>query len=370
MYCYEAMSTDGNENHHILPKKLFPEFKNFNKNNWNCARLPYRDHYIAHYLLCKVFPKEGHHSCLRAFNQMQRVKNVVNISELADLYSEFRESLAKSFSEINKGRKPTAEQLKKLSESMKGRVVVYDKTVPIEERINFMTDVTDPDYISGKLVVRQTGTKHTKETKIKMSDNGIKGCTAYHNETEIIYLNDGETIPHGFVKGLPDSHGELTSERFSGTIHYHNPITKETLRLHQDEVIPDGFIKGRLKDFHNPFRGTMLVKNHLTNETTLQPKSEEYDFMHSGVSSKVALIHNGYFTLTVDRITKIFPHITWNTIKFMIYEPEKIINHHRLTSLDRETMRPYKTYGEFPLQVISVQELIKSGLHEKYTWIP
>jgi hypothetical protein len=39
------------ENHHILPKKVYSEFKT---EKWNIVRLPYRAHYLAHYMLAKA----------------------------------------------------------------------------------------------------------------------------------------------------------------------------------------------------------------------------------------------------------------------------------------------------------------------------
>lgn len=40
------------ENHHILPKSLFPEYA---KDEWNLVRLTARQHFIAHVLLAKAF---------------------------------------------------------------------------------------------------------------------------------------------------------------------------------------------------------------------------------------------------------------------------------------------------------------------------
>jgi hypothetical protein len=47
------------EKHHICPqsKDLFPEYKSFYKNPWNCAILTPRQHFIAHRLLWKAYPE-------------------------------------------------------------------------------------------------------------------------------------------------------------------------------------------------------------------------------------------------------------------------------------------------------------------------
>lgn len=39
------------EKHHILPKSLYPRFKNFSHHNWNMALLTPREHFIAHLIL-------------------------------------------------------------------------------------------------------------------------------------------------------------------------------------------------------------------------------------------------------------------------------------------------------------------------------
>ena len=49
---YENIEVIEGENHHILPRKLFPELKDdFN----NVVRLSYKAHYLVHWLLAKIF---------------------------------------------------------------------------------------------------------------------------------------------------------------------------------------------------------------------------------------------------------------------------------------------------------------------------
>ena len=43
------------ENHHILPKSVFPAFKRFADFPWNCVKLSGREHFIAHWMLSRVF---------------------------------------------------------------------------------------------------------------------------------------------------------------------------------------------------------------------------------------------------------------------------------------------------------------------------
>lgn len=49
-FCEENNAEYG-EKHHILPRALFPEFSNLNKNKWNQTTLTPENHYIAHAML-------------------------------------------------------------------------------------------------------------------------------------------------------------------------------------------------------------------------------------------------------------------------------------------------------------------------------
>lgn len=67
-YCIDGNSEiEYVESHHILPKSLFPEFKSLRKNPWNKANLSPRQHFIAHWILCKALP---HIKMIRAFKMM------------------------------------------------------------------------------------------------------------------------------------------------------------------------------------------------------------------------------------------------------------------------------------------------------------
>lgn len=45
---------ENTHNHHIMPKSLYPEFKDFKKHPWNLAILTYRCHLISHYMLARA----------------------------------------------------------------------------------------------------------------------------------------------------------------------------------------------------------------------------------------------------------------------------------------------------------------------------
>lgn len=107
------------EQHHILPKckDLFPEYKSLYKNPWNSVHLTKRQHFIAHWMLCKVFGE----SQIRAFWLMCRGRNVIP----SKLYEKLKYDQGKQISKISKGnkhgkgQKRTPEQIKNLSEMNK-----------------------------------------------------------------------------------------------------------------------------------------------------------------------------------------------------------------------------------------------------------
>lgn len=55
--------------HHILPKckTFYPQYKNLKEHPWNGIHLTHREHYIAHWMLARAFPKT---SQFRAFYNM------------------------------------------------------------------------------------------------------------------------------------------------------------------------------------------------------------------------------------------------------------------------------------------------------------
>lgn len=66
------------EKHHMLPKSLFPEFKDFKSNGWNMVLLTTREHFVAHRLLAKFFGIK----MVYAIQRMCNAKNSKNIYQI------------------------------------------------------------------------------------------------------------------------------------------------------------------------------------------------------------------------------------------------------------------------------------------------
>lgn len=219
--------------HHICPEAsdMFQEYGSFKLHPWNKVLLTERQHYIAHMILWKVYRNK---SMTFAFNMMS---NFQNIHFTSRLYEKHREDFRKYISEQN-SRQRTEEEKKKASEKFKNSLVVYD--IRDIEKNKFWIKKDDEKFDSEYYVYYRTGTKHSKETKMKIGKPGKRYCyNPKNNEIKIIYE---DKLPNGFIWGYPP--GVYKAEHVRDTIWCHHPETKEHLRVYENNI-PHGFIKGR-----------------------------------------------------------------------------------------------------------------------------
>jgi len=66
------------EHHHILPNKLFSEYKNLNCNKWNGVHLLYKDHYIAHSILAEALDNFSMTAAWWAMNNLNSRSGKIN----------------------------------------------------------------------------------------------------------------------------------------------------------------------------------------------------------------------------------------------------------------------------------------------------
>lgn len=218
------------ERHHYLPQSLFPEYS---KSDSNIVILSGRQHYIAHYILAKAFGG----SMWFAFNQMKR------LGYKGILYEYSRKHFAAQISKINKGRKHSEETRAKVSSTVLGTLVVRDPSTGKQ----FRTSVNDPRYLSGELVSYRVGRKHKIETKQKMSENnGIRGKTAYHQGTHVIYISNTETPPSGYVIGAPKHIGLNMRKRMKNSYWVTLKDTGKYKRIPCEDFDESIHIRGRV----------------------------------------------------------------------------------------------------------------------------
>ncbi|CAH9013862.1 hypothetical protein VP277E431_P0133 [Vibrio phage 277E43-1] len=94
------------ENHHILPRHLFPEYENFNEFPSNKATMSYRDHAIAHYYLALALNIPSlWNVCFLMFNSKSKLipkedqlayyenikKNYANSNRKTEAFSSFKD---------------------------------------------------------------------------------------------------------------------------------------------------------------------------------------------------------------------------------------------------------------------------------------
>ena len=111
--------TEYSETHHIIPKCL-----NGTNDKSNLVELTAREHFIAHWLLCRIYPEND--KLTFAFWAMCNQKNkeqTQRYTPSARAYAEARELHSKFISNIHKGRTRlfTDEHKRKISEGKKGK---------------------------------------------------------------------------------------------------------------------------------------------------------------------------------------------------------------------------------------------------------
>jgi hypothetical protein len=200
----------------------------------NLVLLGYREHYIIHYILAKVYETD---KLWFAFNMMKRVCEGRSV-----LYEYARKHIRNAVSNSNSGRKHSEKAKRKMSDQRKSMVVVRDKSGN-----TFRTSVDDPKYISGEYVFYRTGTKHSKTTIEKMKSSSIRDKIVCHNSItgKWKYVERTEDIPDGYVLGSGPLFKETANNRKKVSHWYTNMETMECRRFAVNDDIPDGYIKGR-----------------------------------------------------------------------------------------------------------------------------
>jgi len=218
------------ENHHILPRAIFPEYS---KEKWNLVNLPVKAHYLVHFLLYKSI---SHVSCLYSFNQMRRVSKGSGKLNCR-LYASARKDFAIAFSILNTGRKLSEDVRNKMSLKNKD-TNVYRNTITGERKR--LKKGTQPEG----WILDQYGRTHTDQYKKDMSIRVTGSFWQYKDSTKEVKYD--KFLHDGFIEGYPDwLRGEEFIQKMEELIWISNNNTNETMRINKDEEIPDGYEKGR-----------------------------------------------------------------------------------------------------------------------------
>lgn len=166
------------ENHHICPKSndLFPEYKNFNKFNWNRVKLTARQHIVAHIILAKCFGK----SQKLALCFMVYGRNGLNDEKKSHYKTKYFEKLREEYSTWRKGK----------------------ATYIDSEGNKFFLETSDPLINELSLVGNNKGMTHSEESKQRMIST--KERVYLYRGLEILYLltRDEDVIQQKLSEGF------------------------------------------------------------------------------------------------------------------------------------------------------------------------
>lgn len=162
------------ELHHIYPKSIFPELKN---DKDNLVLLTAREHFLAHYLLCKIYSEgPSHFKMLCAFNRMTKNTSKVesNLYMNSRLFEKMKIELNEQRKEVSKVLMSDPQRRKQISE----RVKKYHQENPrqwTDEQKKQVSDTLKEKYKSDPKIRQHLsdvnkGKKHSEETKKKMSE--------------------------------------------------------------------------------------------------------------------------------------------------------------------------------------------------------
>ena len=254
------------ENHHILPKSIFPLWKDKSSNQ---VLLTAREHYFCHQLLTKIYPVKG--MVFALWRLSHSGKHFVSSRD----YERLRSQVSKASSDLNRGHKCPDELKKYFSElysgagnPMFGRSAIREmdeqRLLEYKENMSKVLKTVEKteswkNNISKSLKGCSKTTEHIEHIRASLresekSKEQIKRLANLHRGKE--WFNNGVTnilafeCPDGFVKGklqkkIADETQKRANEarsRFGKGKHWFNN-GKENAFCYE---CPPGFVAGRI----------------------------------------------------------------------------------------------------------------------------
>lgn len=179
------------ERHHILPKSLFPLWKNEKR---NLVLLTAREHYFCHKLLTKIFPSSEMSYALLAFITRPNADYGITSKEYERIKSNFH---------------PSKEAILKRKQTLKGSRWYTNGTE------NTLTNKPPEGFYLGRTY------NVTKETREKMSKNR-KGRTS--NRKDFHHSNETKEILSRKLKGNKCANPESVRKRHLGMKRWTNGV--------------------------------------------------------------------------------------------------------------------------------------------------
>lgn len=157
------------ESHHILPKSLFPLWKNKKSNK---VLLTAREHFFCHQLLTKIYPSSQMFFALHAFVSRPNADYKITSKEYERLKIEFR----KRSSEVNKGKVMSIESRQKIKESLTGRTLTNEHKKHLSEWVR-------TDEMKQKMSLAHKGKPSSRRGKILSEETKQRMAAAHRGKS-------------------------------------------------------------------------------------------------------------------------------------------------------------------------------------------
>lgn len=233
------------EKHHILPKSLFPKYI---KEEGNLKRISAKDHFIAHYLLYKAYPKNI--KMTFSFNLMfnrskQKIDEKFLLGEVAVAYENAKNKINSHLITIMTGRKQSAETIAKRVAKTTGQKRSPSQLITISKsrvgiKYNLSTEARKAMSIRSSILHKGKRKTLQMRQRLSASTMGVKKSQAHCDSMSKarigfkLYINETGKI---ILLKSTDERTKLYKIYAVGKnkISAINPITKETLQIDKND---------------------------------------------------------------------------------------------------------------------------------------
>lgn len=225
------------EHHHVLPRKLFPQYKDLQEHPWNGIYLTIKQHIWAHWYLMKAY--DG--AMIFAFRQMSnRGKSALSKEELNEIIPLLEEAKIKAvllhsaiMKEKYKNPQNTPTYNKRcITNGTVNKMISKDEEVPIGWRYG------QDDKTKEKKRLAHTGTKHSSAHSNAIS----KGLTGFKRTLEQNKANSMRQL--GKVEPLERNKKRSDTMKLHSLIWVTDGIKEK--RISKTEIIQPGWRLGRI----------------------------------------------------------------------------------------------------------------------------
>lgn len=177
------------ERHHILPSKVFPEYK---KEKWNIVSLPFRVHYLAHYCLYKAVHHKKITSAFICMNTMNKSYTKSRLYHLSRLQISALMSERMKFSNLSD------EEIKKRRETIKKTHQAPGRRENISKAVRAGEYKRKPKFIATVMTVQESGKRRSQEIAEKsagtMRENGHYEMLSEKRKLKLTLYDNNDNI--------------------------------------------------------------------------------------------------------------------------------------------------------------------------------